>query len=284
MNENENIQKKPARQKYYRAPLYIAASVFLGSALLFGGWKCFFDTTLDGSWGLKLTVPDSEEEINYNFSFDGNGGMKYHAGGQTAIGKYYTGTENGKPLLTIYMVNGSEPFTAKFNYSFDGNIFSGRKLDLVDLSGFYFTADTKDSDEKTVEAKKKFTDSVTEDGITYYKWTLVPAEPVIKQNKPEGFTPDKDILGTWYYSAEDPSNSYTFTFNDDGTFEQYNSTNEILGSYTISDGKVNVSYYNIANIEMSGELDYSLKDGKLTMCSHEFAKTDNKYAFKTDIK
>ena len=284
MNETENNKTNHVRPKHYRAPLYIAASVFLGSALLFGGWKCFFDTTLDGSWGLQLKLPDSEEELNYNFTFDGNGGLKYHAGGQTTMGKYYAGMENGKPLLTVYLMNGNDPYTAKFNYSFDGNIFSGRKLNLVDLSGFYFTADTAESDEKTVESKKNFTDSVTEDGVTYYKWTLVPAEPIIKQNKPENFTPDKEILGTWYYSADDASNSYTFTFNDDGTFEQYNSQNEIFGSYTVSDGKVDVSYFNIANLEMEGELKYSLNDGKLTIGSHEFTKTDDKYAFKTEIK
>ncbi len=285
MNETEKISKKKSHPKHYRAPLYTSAAIFLGSAVLFGGWKCFFDTSINGSWGLELNLPDSDEKINYNFTFDGNGGLRYQSGGQTAIGKYFLGTENGKSLLTVFLTNGDDHLSAKFNYSIGGNVFSGRSLELTDLSGFYFTADTEESDKETIEAKKKITDSVTEDGTTYYKWKFVPSNIKIKQDKPENFTPDKAILGTWFYKAEEPTYSYTFTFNDDGTFEQYNSQNEIFGSYNVvSDGKLKVSYYSISNTQMEGELTYSLNGDKLTIGSHEFEKTNDKYAFNTEIK
>lgn len=276
---------KPAAVKirHYRVPLIIAACIFLATVIFFCSWKCFFDTSIEGTWGIDINISDSDD-VNYNFTFDNDNMVRYQAGGQAAIGRYYFSSSEGKDIITVYLSSGSEQLTASFNYAFEGNVFTGRTLKLTDLSGFFFAPDTDASDESEVKAKKKITDSITEDGITYYCWNFTPSSEKFKVDKPKNFKADKELIGTWLYMADEEGYSYTFTFNDDGTFEQRNYQSEVHGKYTVSDGVCSVSYYSLGNVEMEGDLNYSVDGNKLTLGSQEFEKTNDKYAYQSEIK
>lgn len=275
--------KKQRRQKRYRAPLIIAACAFAVTILFFCGWQCFFNTDIKGCWKLEISIPDSDKKAEYNFTFEDNNVMRYQTGGQAAIGRYFLSKKNGKDLLTFFLTNGQNyPLSAEFNYSFSGNIFTGRHLSLTDLSGFLLVPDDKDADSENVAAKQKITGSVKENDTTYYVWDLTtPSHEEFKQDKPaENFREDKQLTGTWIYKAEEDGFDYTFTFNSDGTFEQRNFESEIHGTYSVSDGKCKVSFYSLSNELMDGELAYSVKDNVLTFGTHQFTRTDDKNAYK----
>lgn len=281
--EKKVSMTKKKRFRHTRGPLIAAAGIFAATACFFGAWKCFFDSTLDGTWGVELTVPNTEEKVYYRFSFLDNNTVRYQSGGQAAIGRYYLNDDDNSHTLNMSFTNGGAVMNAQFGYSFSGNIFTGRQLSLKDISGFFFAPDTADSDETQVKAKKTITDSVEENGTTYYVWNLTPAEEKFRQDKTENFTPDKKLVGIWYAKAEDESQtSYTIVFNEDGSFEQRNFESEIYGRYFLSDNKCTIRYYAIDSNEMGAELDYSVSEGKLTLGTHEFVKTNDKYAYASE--
>ena len=283
--EKADIPVKKYKPRRYRAPLIIAACIFAATILFFCGWKCFFDTDIKGCWRLEIQVPDSDKKIEYNFTFEDDNVMRYQTGGYAAIGRYYLDSKSDRDTITFFLTNGQNyPLSAEFDYQFSGNVFTGRTLSLTDRSGFFFAPDGADADESTVESKKKITDSVKENNTTYYIWNLkTPAQEKYDYYTPdEEFKEDKELTGTWVYKSGEAGYDYTFTFNSDGTFEQRNHESEIHGVYRLSDGKCKVGFYSLSNQYMEGDLSYSFKDGKLVLGNHEFTRTDDKYAYKSN--
>ncbi len=276
-------EKKKRCAKHTRTPLIIAACIFVAVSLFFGVMKCFFDSSFEGTWGVDLTVPDTNESVNYRFSFSENNTVRYQSGGQAAIGRYYLDVDEGENVVNMYFTNNGANMVAKFGYSFSGNIFTGRQLSLKDLSGFFFAPDNDKSDEAQVKAKKTITDSVEKDGATYYVWNMTPSQEVFKQDSSESFEPDEKLCGIWYAKSENSENlSYTIVFNKDGSFEQRNYENEIYGIYSVENGKCSIRYYAINGSKMGADLDYSIENGKLTLGTHEFVKTNDKYAYQSE--
>ena len=282
-NVDSQSSKKTVRTVHYRAPLIIAACIFLSVLIFFGVWKCFFDTDIVGTWGIEISLNTDSEKVPFNLTFEKDKTVRFHSGGVTYIGRYeLTKDDNDDKLLYIYLSVYGQVQVFRFNYDIEGNILNGRNLKLVDLSGMLLSPDDSSSDKEYIENKKKITDSVMIDGITYYKWNFTPGNENYKISKNDGFKTDKKLVGTWLYDSKELDYSYTMTFNDDGTFEQLAPDVEIHGSYTVKDGVCSTSYYPMNNNIVEQSFDYNVKDGKLTFGSNEFTGTDNKYAYKSE--
>lgn len=273
----KTVQKK---QIHYRAPLIIAACIFLAALIGFGVWKCFFDTSLEGTWGIDIAAEDKSDNVKFNLTFSDDNTARFHSGGVVYVGRYeLTNDKEHGDVINVYIPVYGQVQLFKFNYSFDGNIFTGRNLDLTDLSGMFLSPDDSSSEDEEVKSKKKTTDSVDINGTTYYKWKFISSSEGYKISKNNDFKKDKKIIGSWLYKNDDLSYAYTMTFNDDGTFEQLAPDLEIHGTYTVKDGVCYTKFYSIGNSLSEQSFDYKVDGDKFTLEQNEFVKTNDKYAY-----
>ena len=293
----ETVSKKPIR---YRAPLYIAGCIMLAAVLVFGICACFFNTDIEGTWGIEVPTSEDNQTMKFNLSFDDNT-VRLQSGGTVTIGRFSIAEENGgrlldedgNSLLMLYLNVDGNPLIYKFNYQFEGNFFTGRTLKLTDLTGMFLMPDTKDSSEEDVKRHKKITESEKRGDTTYYVWNFRPSTEEYKTEKTKNFKADSKLVGTWLYKSEDNGYPYTFTFTKDGKFEQYSYEQEIHGTYTVKDGVCVIHYYGTSDIERQIELSYTVKDKNLTLSQdngeygnveRELTKTNDKYAFESETK
>lgn len=297
VKEAEKVSKKPVR---YHAPLYIAGCILMAAVLIFGISACFFNTDIEGTWGIEVPTSEENQTMKFNLNFDDNT-VRLQSGGTVTIGRFSIAEENGgrlvdedgNSLLMLYLNVDGNPLVYKFNYQFEGNLFTGRTLKLTDLTGMFLMPDTKDSSEEDVKRHKKITESEKRGDTTYYVWSFRPSTEVYKTEKTENFKADSKLIGTWLYKTEDEAYPYTFTFTKDGKFEQYSYEQEIHGTYTVKDGVCVINYYGTSDVERQIELSYTVKDKKLTLSQdygdygtieRELTKTNDKYAFKSETK
>ena len=253
---------KPKKHKKVRAPIIIAACIFLCTVLGFAVWKCFFDTSILGSW--TLTQDGTGNKLQSvgdptGLTFNNNNELLYTYGGITLIGKYYITENENKDDTRVHIVltkNGQMINNVYFDYTLDGNVFSGRSLRLSnDYNGTEYTQ-------------------------IYKNTALSQKVNMYKDNKT-----DKTLVGSWLYKSEDEGYPYTLTFNSDGTMEQNSSELSLRGSYTAEGGKLKYKVVAAENKEQEYELTYKIKDNKLTLQDNfELTKVSDKYAFKTGIK
>lgn len=272
--------------KYYRTPLIIAACVFFASLLFFTGWKLLFDTSIEGTWKVNMVSADGSKTLNYDLTFSSDQTVTLHNGGVSCIGRYYfVDREDYGKVIAVYINQSGSPYiSADFGYALEGNYFTGRVLRLTDYSGLFFTPDNADADQKEVEEKKSITDSIVKNDVTYYVWDFKPADvEYMLKDIPEK-TVDKSLTGSWLFTDSDADYSYTITFDEDGTFEQCSYDTDIKGIYSADGSNLKLSIVTISGSPIETEVTYTIKDNKLKYNNLEFAKTNDKYAYKSQIK
>lgn len=286
--------KKP-KQRKIGVPLIIAACIFLATLLFFGAWKCFFDTSINGTWSVDIEAVTTDEETNeettqtisYVFDFDGNGGLSLHRAGTTLFGRYsLVDDSDGNPKLKISITNlGQLYISAEFGYQLCGNVFTGRTLKLTDRTGLFLTPDEKsDTVSDDEKSKMKIADNTIIDGYRYYILDFKPSTMDYKVEYYDDFKADKNLTGSWLYKNGDSGYDYTYTFGEDGTFEMMSSEVYTKGSYKIDDGQVTVHYFDINGTEYETPISYSIDKNKLTLGSMTAEKTDSKYDYQQEIK
>ncbi len=285
------VKSKSGRKTpLFRAPIIIAACIFLCTLIIFGVWKCFFDTSIAGDWLVEVNNTEGEKMFAYTFTFDNENHFSMNSGGTALIGNYYLddkknndGTET--PIFSIYLTNlGSSYITADFGYSFEGNIFTGRVLKLTDYSGLFFPPDDSSSDEESVKKKQAITESVKQDDKTYYIWTLKSSESSDKIEYYDDFTKKDEILGSWIFTEENSGYAYTLTFYDNGKFEQLSKESRLVGAYKAEDSTCTLGYYNLGGEKVDAPVSFAVDGDTLTFNGLEYKKTADKNDYKSVTK
>ena len=286
VNEKKETRKKPL----FRAPIIIAACIFLCTLIGFGVWKCFFDTTLEGDWKVDLKSIDGEKTYSYVFTFDNEKHFEMSGGGVTLKGNYYLDSHKNSdgsisPIFSVYLTNlGSSYISADFGYGFEGNVFTGRTLKLTDYTGLFFPPDNDSSDAETVKKKKSCAESVVIDGNTYYIFSFDKTDFNSKTEPYDDFKKNDALLGSWIFTEESSGVAYTFTFYDDGTFEQLSKESSLVGAYKLEDGTCTLGYYNMSNEKVEAPVSYAVKGDELTFNGLEYKKTADKNDYKKATK
>ena len=228
----------PKKKSVIQLPIIIALACVVVVALGFLVFKCFFNTSVVGTWAVDntatgdeaTTATQDEAGINY-YTFDDDGTASITLGTMKMVGTYTVTEEDGAQTLTI---NIPYVLQSAFEYEVSGNAFTGRTLTLTNAD-YQTTFTLKSANIKTPELKPD-----------------------------ENFKPNEKITGKWKDQADyNASNSYniSYTFNENGTV----SINEgdqlyVEGVYTYDDSTITVTYY--ASAEATMALQYSF-DGDI---------------------
>ncbi len=284
----------------YHAPLYIALIILLAAILFFLGKLCFFNTNIDGTWGMTIKGEGNNPDQTFNLSFD-DSVARLQSAGTAFIGRLtikdengnYLKDEAGRSVLSISMNIQGNPYIFKFNYEFTGNAFTGRTLRLTDLSGMFLAPDSKSADKETLEKHKKANEYVERDNTVYYIWSFTPSVEDMGVKKDKNFKPDKKLVGSWLYKSDDNAYPHTMTFTEDGLFEQHYYEYETYGTYSVKDGVCTIKYIELGNDEKKFEINYKVEGDELTLtqeyegtvlAEEKLKKTDDKYSFKSEIR
>lgn len=270
-------EKKP---RHYRAPLIIAGVILAVSILFFAGWKCFFDTSIYGCWGIAVKSADGTGTNEYTLTFSEDGTVRYHRGGYTQLGRYELSEKDGAEIVSLYINTGYNVVANNFEFTVDGNHMTGRHLRLTDMSGMFIPAASQSADEETLSSNKSLAEEIRRDDLIYYQLDFTPMSEKDPVTKYENTQTDDALIGSWIVEYDDPSYNYTMTFNSDGTFSQLSYFNEITGSYTVSDGKIIVKIIYDPGKESTGEIPYSINGDTLTLGESEFKKAEGPYDYK----
>ena len=286
-------EEKPRK---YHAPLYIAACIFLAAVIFFGVKLCFFNTNIEGIWGLDVKTLDGKNTMHFNLNFKDEK-VRLQTSNTVYIGRLslkeedgsYMKSDDGKPMLMMNMNLNGKPFVYKFNYEFGGNVFTGRTLQLTDLSGLFYEPDLKSGNAEEIKKRKKNTGFIETKDKIYYVWSLTPSEENAKPAAPKNFKEDKKLTGSWLLKKQDTVYPYTLNFSNDGTFCQLSHELEIYGTYSLKDNVCTLNWKEIGSNEKKSDLKYSVDNNKLTLSqeyegvtimSIELKKTKDKYDFK----
>lgn len=285
INIGKEKKHKP-KFKIYNT-LIIATVIFIAVLLFFVVWKCFFDDSLIGTWTTSYTITSTDEKTqketsvteNYSFTFYDDLTVDYHYGGMTLKGRYCF-LNSDTPQIEVIITNaGSTYIDARFDYSFSGNIFTGRTLSLVDRSGVLFIPESADSKDSNINNK-----STVIDNTKYYICDFKNIGYSDDIHYYDNFQEDDKLTCSWLYQYNDYKNTYSFE--KDGTFEMLVIDEaDVKGAYTIQDGKLKFRYYYISSVaypnEAEFEYEYKIDKDKLTLTSDnisiELTKTDSKY-------
>lgn len=274
---DERVKRKrysePVR---YRAPLYIAGGALAVSLAFFGGWKCFFDSSIDGTWGVSFKKPEGSGQTEYIITLNEDKTASLHNAGSTLIGRYrLLKDENGIPQFNLIISNsGEEYINVFFDYTVSGNIFSGRTLSLTDRSWMLSTLEKEGEKHETVKIN----------GEEYNVFHFTPAVESFKVIPYQNFKADQKLLGSWLYTDSDSGTRYTFTFSEDGTFEQMSAERDIIGSYKTENNLCTLHYYYLGDQEFELPAEYRVNGDKLIFNGVEMTQTDNPKAYEQEIK
>ncbi len=214
-----------------QTPIIISIIIVVLVALGFLVFKCFFDTSIVGTWSIvdedsSATADEAGDDIKTYYIFNDDGTLSMTYGSLRYEGTYsITPGEDG--TQSVYMEINAAYLASSFEYSVSGNIFTGRTLVLSDSYDNEFTFK---SDKRII--------------------------PEIKPD--ENFTAKEELTGEWNYY--DGYYDITYTFNSDGTVSYVE--NDLLyidaGIYSFTDDTITITYY--TNEETTTELSYSIKD------------------------
>ncbi len=232
-------------------------------------WKCFFDTSIIGSWELAFSIAD--HDYSYILSFHDDKTVDYSYGGITYTGRYtvYSTDDAHTQVYLGLSYFGSDICPRRMDFEISGNAFSGRTLRLTDRSGMIFPYDNLESQNTSaVELKTSVADYFVEDGIRYYVHSFKQRgdfDPYGVGFTAEDYTTDPDLLGCWLYSDADYGIYYTFNFYEDGSYDWLSSEFIIRGNYSAADGEC--TYYAYASDKSSQDMhfEYTIKDDVLSM-------------------
>ncbi len=292
-SEDYDFCSASVKQSRFRAPAIIALILLVISVIFFIVWGLFFNKAIKGTWKYSVTVNNENKSTEYNYvlNFEDNGICRYNLGGTTYTGKYKSEYVDGKHKLNmVFTMIGTEIYNNNLIYDVSGNIFTGRKLELTDIDGMILPPDNLSSETKqSVELKSKLADSKEENGIRYY---ILPFESIDsiepEIDKYDDFKTDEKLTGIWYEANERSGYGYTFTFNEDGSYELTYSDVSYAGCYSAENGKCDYNLVFVDGKTDSRSFNYSFSGENLIIeingQKSTLIKTDNKYAFKSEIK
>lgn len=248
----EATEEKPKSKKVLNTSIIIAMVIFLGALLVFGGFylgkALFFDNSVVGAWVIdpeytaSMSSPDeaTEEtspEMNTYLIFtdeevegttDGQKIAKFRSGTLEQMGSYIT-TDNGDGTQTVLVSIGYSFYGNFTQTTVTGNMFTGRKLSLVDDNGI--------------------------------ELPLVSASiPAVSVTVPENFEVNEQLVGEW----NDEMYNYTYIFNADGTaFIDFGGSLTVEGTYVATDEVVTITFIN--GEEMSVDYPYAFDEDTLVI-------------------
>lgn len=218
-------EQKPKKKTVFYTSIITAASILLAALIVFGVYKIFFTSSVEGVWALSEELEYAEENdsaVSY-LVFEKDGVAKCVIGTYSYYGPYFVETSDGASTLSVsipYVLSG------EFDITIDGNAFSTREL----------TISSGDDSLLFVEAPME------DAGLT-------PSAD---------FTADEEVIGKWYSEAQ----GVTYTLNSDGTIAfdmQYEDMGiHIDGIYTVNDGTITFTYF--TDSEVSSEAEFYIND------------------------
>lgn len=242
-NTNASVAVKK-KKSFIQLPVIISLAILILVALGFLVFKVFFNTSVVGTWTVKITASADEattatadEAAKNYYTFEDDGTASIHLGSMRMMGTYSLNTsDEGTKTIDISIPSALE---GSFEYTVTGNEIAGRTLTLKD---------------------------------TYYGQSidLESAKLVIPELKPDaGFKPSDKLTGKWIY--DDGYYKMSYELREDGTATINQS--DILfadGVYNYNDNTITIKYF--TNQESVMELNYELKDNSIIINGIQFKK------------
>lgn len=242
-NTNASVAVKK-KKSFIQLPVIISLAILILVALGFLVFKVFFNTSVVGTWTVKITASADEattatadEAAKNYYTFEDDGTASIHLGSMRMMGTYSLNTsDEGTKTIDISIPSALE---GSFEYTVTGNEIAGRTLTLKD---------------------------------TYYGQSidLESAKLVIPELKPDaGFKPNDKLTGKWVY--DDGYYKMSYELREDGTATVNQS--DILfadGVYNYNDNTITIKYF--TNQESVMELNYELKDNSIIINGIQFKK------------
>ncbi len=241
-NDIEKTAETPNNKVKVQTPIMIAACILVVAVLGFFCFKLFFSNSLVGTWIIKTDASADEATKNEDsviyYTFNGNNTASLNIGSMEVRGNWWYADENGATTdqaTDTITISISYFFNGTFQYELSGNTFTGRTLTLKSGDSSY------DFESKNIP------------------------DPGLKPD--DGFKVDEKLVGEWKNEATQIS----YIFNADGTCHINQMDTLIIdGVYSAEKGKVDIKY--IAQEEANTNIEYELKDSKLTISGLEFEK------------
>lgn len=228
--ETATVQTK--KKSIIQIPIIISAVILVLVALGFLVFKCFFNTSIVGTWTVSDTAtPDEasteEEETSKSYYIFENDGTAKIAIGTFRMEGTYTITTNDEGTRSVE-INIPSALQGTFEFEVSGNELQGRKLVL--------------------------TNPDYGQSIDFESTKMIVPEMKVE----EGFEPSEKLTGEWSY--DDGYYMMTYDLRKDGT-ASVNQSDVIFadGVYTYTEDMITIKYYTDSEVTM--ELEYQL-DGE----------------------
>lgn len=225
----ETAQLPEKKKHFIQIPVIISLIIVVGVALGFLVFKCFFNTSIVGTWAIEDPTQseasaDEASSAQTYYIFDDNGVASIAYGTMKYVGTYsVSGNEVNMEITSAYL-------SASFEFSVKGNVFTGRTL--------------------------TFTDSSYDTEYTFHSTSVK-----VPDMKVDGdFKPNNKLTGEWNYY--DGYYDFDYNFKSDGTVSI--GQNDMLfvdGVYSCTDDTITIRYY--ADTEQTMELEYIVDDDSL---------------------
>lgn len=229
--ENDEEAEPEKKKRFIQTPIIISVVIVALVALGFLVFKCFFDTSIVGTWTIETdeaasTADEADDGTGKTYYIFDNDGTATVAFGTIKHVGTYSVTSNEDGTQTVNMEIPTASLSASFDYSVTGNIFSGRTM--------IFT-DSYENEYKFVSDNLKIPE-------------LKPADD---------FTPNDKLTDEWHYYDEFYGIDITYIFNENGTvsFNQ-NDMAYINGIYAYTDDTITITYF--TSEEVTAEMSYEL--------------------------
>lgn len=230
------------KKGFIQLPIIISLAILVLVALGFLVFKIFFNTSVVGTWTVKVTATADEATTasdatakNY-YTFEDDGTASINLGTMKMVGTYSLEEKDG--TRNIY-INIPSAFMGLYEYKVSGNEITGRTLTLTD----------------------------NDYGQSY---DLESTKLVIPEIKPDAdFKPSENLTGKWTY--DDGYYKMSYELRQDGTATV--SQSDILfanGVYNYTDNKITIKYF--TNQEVTMELNYELKGDSIIIDGIQYLK------------
>ena len=230
------------KKGFIQLPIIISLAILVLVALGFLVFKIFFNTSVVGTWTVKVTATADEATTasdatakNY-YTFEDDGTASINLGTMKMVGTYSLEEKDGTRTIDISIPSALE---GSFEYKVSGNEIGGRTLTLTDTS---------------------YGQSID----------LESTKLVIPEIKPDAdFKPSENLTGKWTY--DDGYYKMSYELRQDGTATV--SQSDILfanGVYNYTDNKITIKYF--TNQEVTMELNYELKGDSIIIDGIQYLK------------
>lgn len=264
VTEDEPENKKPLIQKTIIISLVIVIIAAIAALVI----TLFFSKDVTGTWRVYVSEDESAAtsdeasatETDFYFTFNSDKTLIVTNGTLSGKGTYEIGqNEEGQSVVKIDTImpstQGAQIVNSEYTYTLDGNIFTGKTLNM----------------ERAIQSYT---------GATYTeKLELKTATYKAPELEREGdFEKNEDILGEWKYNTDTYSNIYRF--NEDGTFsfiQKVQKSNTYMGMQLEGSEDTEPKIY---EFDINGI--YNVKDDTFTLSYYFYSQSDMEQKFKLD--